>query len=133
MSGQERTLPEIWADRHADDLWWISREKCLLALQSGHSAEDLRNCLAERDDQPLPGRVEVFLLQLAWDADAVNLTGSRHLLEYQTTDYAERILADRKAGKMCSSAGDRRRVVPDARCNAFQRAVREMGLGIQGV
>ena len=131
LSAEERFTIELWANPLADGAWRIDREKTLLALESGHRVEQLRGFLAERDDQPLPEQVEGYLRNVERDAGALTLMGSALLLECASAEIAQRIAEDRRAGKLCSMAGDQSLLVNEAKWSAFQRAVREMGLGIR--
>ncbi len=131
LSAEERFFIELWANQISDGVWRIDREKTLLALESGHRVEQLRGFLAERDDQPLPEQVEGYLRNVERDAGALTLMGSALLLECASAEIAQRIAEDRRAGKLCSMAGDQSVLVNEAKWSAFQRAVREMGLGIK--
>ena len=131
LSAEERFVIELWASPLSDGAWRIDREKTLLALENGHQVEQLRSFLSERDDQPLPEQVEGILRSIERDAGALTIKGSARLLECESAEVAKRIAEDRRAGKLCLLVGDSQLAVYEAKWTAFQRAVREMGLGIR--
>ena len=61
LSPDERLFLDAYANREADDVWRLDRDKTLSAIESGHDPDELRKFLAVRDDQPLPETVEGFL------------------------------------------------------------------------
>lgn len=58
LSPEKRVCFELWARPISEDVWQIDRDKTLQAIENGHSAGDLRDFLAELDDQPLPEQIE---------------------------------------------------------------------------
>ncbi len=133
MSDEERITLELWASQESLDLWKIDRDKTVLALQGAHQVDELRDFLAQRDDQPLPEQVEAFLLKVERDSGALMLSGDAHLLTCQSAEVLERIRSDTKLGKLCLQAGEVQLVVPESKWSAFQKAVRQLGLGIKGL
>ena len=133
MSGEEYITLELWANQVSEDLWRIDRDKTVLALQGPHQVNELRDFLAQRDDQPLPEQVEAFLLKVERDSGALMLSGDARLLTCQTAEVLERIRSDSKLGKLCAQAGELQLVVPESKWNVFRNAVRQLGLGIKGL
>ena len=133
MSGEEHITLELWANQVSEDLWRIDRDKTVLALQGAHQVDELRDFLAQRDDQPLPEQVEAFLLKVQRDSGALMLSGDARLLTCQSAEVLERIRSDSKLGKLCMQAGKLQLVVPESKWSAFQKAVRQLGLGIKGL
>ena len=108
----------------------LARDKTLLAIESGHNADDLRAFLTARDDQPLPELVDGFLRNVERGAHALKARGTAQLIECTDEKVADRLAADKRTSKLCLRAGKKHLAVPDKSAAAFHKAARALGYGM---
>ena len=92
LTAEERLVLETFAEAESDGGWRLARDKTLLAIESGHNADDLRTFLATRDDQPLPELVDGFLRNVERGAHALKARGTALLIECTDENVAARAL-----------------------------------------
>ncbi len=130
LSPDERLMLETFADREAEDVWRLARDRTLAAVEGGHDIDGLRTFLSARDDQPLPERVEGFLRNVERSARALKLQGAALLIECADEEVAARLAADKLTAKLCLRAGERHLVVRTEAEVTFRKAARELGYGM---
>ncbi|MDE0716051.1 MAG: hypothetical protein OXI10_14480 [Gammaproteobacteria bacterium] len=130
MSPAERLALETWSNTEADGVWRLDPAKALVAIEGGHDAESLRDFLTERDDQPLPEKVEGFLRRAQRGGAALRECGRALLVECASEEIAARLAADERVSKLCMPAGKRHLAVKKKSEEAFRKAVRELGYGM---
>ena len=128
----EVLLLETYAGREAPGVWRLDRTKMVLAIEDGRDLEELRDFIAERDDQELPEPVEGLLRQTARAARALLPRGSATLFQCADAEVFARLTQDRKVGRLCLPAGERHLVVREKSIDAFRKAVHGMGYGMSG-
>ena len=130
LSSEERLTLETWANAEVDGIWQLDRGKILDAIEHGHDVDDLRAFLAERDDQPLPERVEGFLRSIEQGATALTERGRALLVECASEEIAVRLATDKRVSKMCLPTGKKHLTVHAKSEAAFRKAIRELGFGM---
>ena len=130
LTPQERLLLEAYAQAESDGVWRLDLLRALTAAESGQDVGRLRTFLAARDDQPLPERVEGFLRSVERGASALTPKGRAWLIECRDRKVADRIVADRRAAKLCLRAGLRHLVVHAGSEAAFRRVARALGYAL---
>ena len=130
LSPEENLLLDTYANAESDDVWRLDRDKILAAIEIGHAADELREFLAVRDEQPLPETVEGFLRNVERSARALRVQGPALLIECTDAEVARRLATDERTTKLCLRAGERHLVVRTKSEGAFRKAVRELGYGM---
>ena len=130
MLASERLLLEPWAIREAEGRWRLDPARVFAAIEGGHDADSLRAFLAERDDQPLPERVEGMLRNAERDARALARAGAAILVKCASAEIANRIASDKRAGRLCLLAGEQHLAVHASKEKAFRRAIHALGYGM---
>jgi hypothetical protein len=133
LSPDEALLLETYAEKESDELWQLSREKALIAVESGHQIAELREFLQSRDEQPLPETVESFILTTERRAQALRLKGQSLLIECADAEIAELIARDERTKKLCLRAGERHLVVPLEAEEQFRKALHLLDYGMPRV
>lgn len=130
LTADETLLLETYAALDTEDVWRLDPDKTLAAIESGHSAKELREFLSSRDDQPLPEKVEGFLRNTERRARALALRGTALLIECADADLAALLAANERTATLCQRTGARGLVVPSESEDAFRKAIRELGYGM---
>ncbi len=81
LSPDEKLLLETYAEPESDDLWRLSRDKALSAVENGNQISELQAFLVSRDEQPLPETVESFITTTQRQAKALTHKGVALLIE----------------------------------------------------
>ena len=108
----------------------MDRDKTLSAIESGHHANELRDFLTARDDQPLPETVEGFLHDTLRRARALTPRGTALLIECVDADLAALLASHARTAKLCLRAGERHLAVRAESEDAFRKAVHRLGYGM---
>ena len=130
LAPEEASLLEIYATPVSEGVWVLELGKVVSALEAGHEVETLRVFLAERDEQPLPERVEGFLRDSAYRAGALNSRDKAILIECVSAEIAELLATDARSGKFCQRVGTHGLVVRAVSESGFRKAVRSLGYGM---
>ena len=130
LSPDENLLLDTYANAESDDVWRLDRDKILAAIENGHAADELREYLAVRDEQPLPETVEGLLRNVERNARALRIQGPALLIECTDAEVAARLATDERTTKLCLRAGERHLVVRTKSEGAFRKAVRALGYGM---
>ncbi len=133
LSPDETLLLETYAEKESDGVWQLSREKALIAVESGHQIAELREFLQSRDEQPLPETVESFILTTERRARALRLKAQSLLIECADADTADLIARDERTKKLCLRAGERHLVVPLEAEEQFRKALHLLDYGMPRV
>ena len=130
LSGEEKLLLETYATAESEEVWCLDRDKTLSAIESGHPANELRDFLTARDDQPLPETVEGFLRDTLRRARALMPQGTALLIECADADLAALLASHARTAKLCLRAGERHLAVTVELEDVFRKAVHKMGYGM---
>lgn len=133
LSPDESLLLETYAERELDNIWRLSREKSLAAVESGSQIAELREFLQARDEQPLPETVEGFIVTTDRRARALKNTGTALLVECADAELAELIANHERTKKLCLRAGERHLAVKADVEEQFRKAVHLLGYGMPRV
>lgn len=133
LSPVELLLLDTYAEREADDVWRLSRDKALSAVESGNQIAELQTFLAARDDQPLPDTVESFILTTERQAKALLNKGTALLIECADAEVAAHVADHDVTKALCQRAGDRHLVVPVDAEASFRKALHTLGYGMPKV
>ncbi len=133
LSPDEMLLLETYAEKESDTVWHLNREKALAAVESGSRIQELRDFLAARDEQELPGTVEGFFTTTERRAKACINKGTALLIECADAEIAEQIATHEKMKKLCRRAGEKHLVVPVDAEEPFRKTLRLLGYGMPRV
>src|SRR5262245_3356847 len=133
LSPDEALLLETWAERESDEVWRLDRDKALSAVAGGHQISELREFLQARDEQPLPGTVEGFIVTTERQARSLKNIGAALLIECVDAELAELIANHERMKKLCLRAGERHLVVKADAEEQFRKAVHMLGYGMPRV
>ncbi len=129
-SPEEETVLAAWAEHEGDGVWRLDRRKAVDAVVSGLSTDDFTAFLKARDDQPLPEKVEGFLVEIRERARALRHDGTAFVIECADAATADLIAADRSTSRLCERLGAKGLVVRSAAEARFRKAVQAMGYGL---
>ena len=132
LGHDEILLLETYADNEAAGVWRLNRAKMVRAMEDSRDLDELRDFIAERDDQDLPDPVEGLLRQTERAARALMPQGSAVLFECADAQTLARLVEDRTVGRLCLAADKNHLVVPEKSVAAFRKAVHGMGYGMAG-
>lgn len=120
---------ESWAEPISDNVWKADSARAIASVEAGRDAAEFRTYLQERDDQPLPEKMEAFLKNVVRDGHALRTDGEALL--FQCRDEETAALIATRLPQLCLRAGERTIVVPTGKIDTFRKRVRSFGLGIQ--
>ncbi|MYB35216.1 MAG: hypothetical protein F4X92_08900 [Gammaproteobacteria bacterium] len=130
LSTQESLLLETWANVEAEGVWRLDRTKSVIAVENGQGIGDLRLFLEDRDQQPLPEKVEGFLRSVERNGQALGEQGRALLVECATEEIAAMLSSDKKISKLCLLAGKKHLAVKESSEANFRKAIRDLGFGM---
>jgi hypothetical protein len=133
LSPDELLLLDTYAERESDDVWRLSRDKALAAVENGHQIAELQAFLASRDEQPLPDTVESFIATADRQAKAFVNKGMALLIECADANIAEQVANHDVTKPLCQRAGDRHLVVQANAEEPFRQALHTLGYGMPRV
>jgi hypothetical protein len=133
LTSADRLALDRYAERTAEHVWRLRRERLLAAVESGDSIERVRDFLATRSATALPDTVAQLLDDVAQRSAALTDRGPALLIECADPALAVLLARDRRTRGLCLLAGDRMLAVPAASEAAFRRAVRGAGYVVGGV
>ncbi len=133
LSPDESLLLETYADKEFEQVWRLSREKSVAAVESGNQIKELREFLQERDEQPLPETVEGFIITTERHARALKNTGTVYLIECTDAEIADLIANHERARKLCQRAGERHLLIKVEAEEQFRKVVHLLGYGMPRV
>ncbi|MEO6726414.1 MAG: hypothetical protein ABIP14_14100, partial [Blastocatellia bacterium] len=130
LSLDEAMLLETWADKESDDVWHLSREKAIQAIEIGGQISELHEFLKAREEQELPDTVVAFVLTTERRARACVNKGAALLIECADAEIAEQIATNERLKKLCIRAGEKRLVVMADAEEQFRKTLRSLGYGM---
>src|SRR5262245_37378836 len=133
LSPDESLLLETYADKESEQVWRLSREKSVAAIESGNQIKELREFLQERDDQPLPETLEGFIITTERHARALKNSGLVFLIECANAEIADLIANHERAKKLCQRAGKKNLLVKVEAEEQFRMVVHMLGYGMPRV
>jgi hypothetical protein len=133
LSPDELLLLDTYAERESDDVWRLSRDKALAAVENGNQIAELQAFLGARDEQPLPDTVESFIATTERQAKALVNKGTALLIECVDAAVAEQVATHDVTKPLCQRAGDRHLVVQLDAEGPFRKALHTLGYGMPKV
>lgn len=126
----EEIFLENFAEKEDGNLWRLSQEKTIYALENGKKIESLREFLEKREEQLLPETVEGFLRDTEKRAAALKSKETAQIIECETTEIADEISQNPHTKKFCERFGKKSLEVfaPDEK--KFREIVRKIGYGV---
>jgi len=128
---EEELFLKNFAEKESDEVWRLSRELTIAALENGQTTESLRDFLQSREEQFLPETVEGFLQDTKKRAAALKNKGLAHIVECQTAEIADEIAANPHTKKLCLRVGAKSLAVFDAGEKQFREIVKKIGYGVK--
>ncbi|MBS1808682.1 MAG: hypothetical protein JST84_10865 [Acidobacteria bacterium] len=133
LSLDEALLLEAWAEKESDEVWKLSQEKSIAAIENGSQIAELREFLQKRDEQELPDTVLHFITKTERNARALKHKGNAILIECRDAETAEAIATHERLKKLCQRAGEKYLVVLADEENAFRKLLHVVGYGMPRV
>ncbi len=130
LSAQESLLLETWVNAEAEGVWRLDRAKSVTAIEKGQDVDSLRSFLEDRDDQPLPEKVEGFLRSIERNGKALSEQGRGLLVECATEEIAEMLSSDKQISKLCIASGKKHLLVREKSEASFRKVVHALGFGM---
>jgi hypothetical protein len=130
LSPDEALLLETYAEQVADNVWRLSRDKALAAIESGHQIAELHEFLQRRDNQPLPETVEGFIVTSERQARALHIQGPALLIACVDAETAATVATHELTRQWCQRAGERHVVISADAEEPFRKALRALGYGM---
>lgn len=127
LTHADRLALDRYAERIADRTWRLEPERLLAAIESGDTAERVRDFLAARSSAPLPNTVVNMLDDIDRRSAALIARGAAVLIDCADPALAVQLARDRRTRGHCLLAGERTLAVPAASEATFRRAARELG------
>ncbi len=128
---KEQIFIENFALPESDSIWCLDRAKCAEALESELTIDSLREFLSEREDQPLPEKVEGFLRNMETNAHALKRVGETVLYEAVDAEVAKHISEAAQTKKYCRFIYENNVGIRAGSEQLFQEAVHQLGYGIR--
>ena len=129
-SVEERLLLDAWCEKEGEGAWLITRTKVMAALERGMDIAEITRFLEQREEPPLPERVEALLNRCAENIGALKPPKPALLVECRDRKTAETIAGHKEARRLCVLAGDRHLVVQAEHEDQFRALIRVLGYGI---
>jgi hypothetical protein len=127
LAAADRIVLERYAERTSEQVWRLTAERLLAALEAGGSLTELSEFLAARSATALPEPVARLLADLQQRAGRLEDGGAARLIECGDAALATLVANHARTRRLCLLAGERHIVVPAASERAFSRALRELG------
>jgi hypothetical protein len=127
LEPSDRLALNAYATGVSDFVWRLEAGKLLAAIEAGRQMEEIREFLAARSGEALPGTVARLLDDVAERTTKVHDRGLARLVECADAALAALIANDTRTRKHCMLAGDRYLVVAASSEAAFRRALRDAG------
>lgn len=133
LTGGEELFLENFAEKETAEVWRLSRERTIAALESGQKIEALREFLQKREEQLLPETVEGFLRDTEKRAAALTDKGTARIIECETAIIADELVANPHTKKFCQRVGKKSLAIFEQDEKKFRETVRKIGYGIKYV
>jgi len=122
-----RLTLDRFAEASSDEVWKLSTEKVLRAVEAGGSVDELEQFLRSRAVGDLPDTVATFLADLRAKAGRLTDAGRARLIACADEHVAAELAADRPLKGKVLRAGERHVVVRETDLEAVRKAVRRLG------
>ncbi len=130
LSPADSFLLETWAKPLTKKSWRLDPLKARDAVERGQDLDGFVTFLEECHEGDLPKEVLVFFKAGLENGKALKNIGEAFLYECRSVSTADRIESEKSLKKLCSRCSERQFVIPAAQRVAFEKKVRELGLGI---
>ena len=131
LTGGEEIFLKNYAVKESENVWRLSRELTINALENGQKIESLSEFLQSREEQFLPETVEGFLRETEKRSAALKEKGKAIVIECETTEIADEIAQNSNIKKLCQRFGKKSLVVFEADEKNFREIVRKIGYGLK--
>ena len=131
LTGGEELFLRNFAEKETENLWHLSRELIISAMENGQKIEELRDFLQSREEQLLPDMVEGFLRETGKRAVALKDKGTAIIVECETAEIADEIAANPHTKKFCQRLGKKSLAILSEHEKSFREIVRKIGYGIK--
>ena len=131
LDGGEELFLEKFAEKEDVNLWRLSREKMINALENGQQIKALREFLQKREEQFLPETVEGFLRDTEKRAAALTDKGLAKIIECETEKIADEIAENPHTKKLCQRIGKKSLAIFEQDEKKFKEIIRKIGYGMK--
>lgn len=133
LSIAETLLLDSFCESIEDGIWQLSKEKSMLACESGQDMSAIRNLLERLDEQILPDTVDKFIDQIDKRSKALERIGSMTMFYCSDSKIAKEIVSHALTKNLCMAAGSNHLVVKTSFEEKFRRELRILGYGLSAV
>nr|WP_242482577.1 hypothetical protein [Thiocystis violacea] len=126
FAAEELVLAQ-YAEPRADGRWQLRPEAAVASAARVEERGRLRDFLVQSLDGALPDALAHFLAVAEERADALRDGGAARLFNCRDAAFAAMLCTDAATAAYCLRAGERLIVVPQAKLNAFQKALSKLG------
>ena len=131
LSPADRLVLDAYAKRTAERVWTFTADTVLAAVAAGRTADQLRDFLGGRMEQPeLPATLLVLLDDVTTRAGRLRDLGQVRLIECADPALAALIHHDRRLRPLCTAIGERHLAVTTEQEPAFRRALQALGYAL---
>lgn len=120
-------LLDAFAQRSSERTWTLTPASLLAAVHGGRDLAELRRCLRDSTDGPLPDTVATLLADAEHRSGQVHNAGPTHLIECSDATVAVLLASDRRIRALATRIGEHHLAVPADRIEAFRRAALALG------
>lgn len=126
----EELFLKNFAVKESENVWHLSRELIIIALENGQEVEILQEFLQNREEQILPETVIGFLRDTKRRAAVLKAKGTAQIIECETAEIADEIAGNPHTKKFCQRAGKKSLTVFTEHEKQFREIVRKIGYGV---
>lgn len=127
LSPNDRVTLERLTTRASEDVFQLSRDRLLDAVESGFGIADAEAFLRRRSQHDLPQTVRTLFQDVARGAGAIESVSRALLIQCADPQVAQLIVHDSVLSKLCRPVGATEVVVPDKQFATFRRDLRRLG------
>ena len=131
LTGGEELFLKNYAVKETENVWRLSRELTINALENGQNIKSLSEFLQSREEQFLPETVEGFLRETEKRAAALKNKGTAIIIECETAEIADEIAANPHTKKICQRFGKKSLAVFTEYEKNFREIVKKIGYGVK--
>lgn len=129
----EQLMLEQYAEAQPDGRWRLRLDAAMTSAARPDERERLRDFLGQSLDGELPETLTRFLAEAEERATALRDEGAARLLVCRDAAFAAMLSTDPVTAPHCLRAGERLIVVPQAKLNAFQKALAKLGYAMHEI
>ncbi len=127
----EELFLKNFAEKESENVWYLSRELIIAALENSQSVEQLQEFLQNREEQILPETIIGFLRETKKRAAALKNKGAAQIIECETTEIADELAENAHTKKLCQRTGKKSLVVFIEHEKQFREVIRKIGYGVK--